>query len=290
MAKVYEIITDQIVKKLSEGDVPWHKPWQGGDSPRNLVSGKPYRGINVFLLALQPYASTYWLSFKQCKARGGNVKKGEKGSMICFYKTVKGERENKKGEKESTTFPLLRYYYVFNVEQCEGVEYPKPVFKEPGERIAECERVVEGMPQKPELKFEEQRAFYNPNFDFVNMPKYESFGKVEEYYSTLFHELAHSTGHDTRLKRKNFSCNFFGDHNYSHEELVAEMTAAFLCGRTGIERVTLDNSAAYIKSWTGKIKADPKLIITTASQAQKAADFIINVKKEVENGSGNTNG
>jgi len=281
MVKVYEIIADQLIKRLEDGEIPWRKPWTGGESPKNLVSGKDYRGVNVWLLAFKPYTSPYWLSFKQCKARGGNVKKGEKGSMITFYRSMKSTKENKKGEMKETTFPMLRYYYVFNVEQCDGVEYPKPEYKEPQARIEECEAIVKAMPTRPEIKFEEQRAYYNPNFDFVNMPKYESFGKVEEYYSTLFHELGHSTGHEKRLNRKDYAHNWSGDHNYSREELVAEMTAAFICGHAGIERHTIENSAAYLQSWLKSLRNDKKFLLQASSQAQKAADFILNTKREV---------
>lgn len=291
--KVPEIITQQLINYAEKnGTLPWRKPWSGGgEAPKNLASGKSYRGINVWLLSTSPYSSPYWVSFKQCQARGGKVKKGEKGSMVCFYKSIKGEREGKDGLTHETTFPLLRYYYVFNVEQCEGLEYPKP--KENvniEERIAECERIAKDMPERPDIRHEEQRAFYNPNFDFVNMPKYETFESNKEYYSTLFHELAHSTGHEKRLNRKDFCHNFFGDHDYSREELVAEITAAFICGHVGIENKTIENSGAYVKHWIQQMKGDSKLIIQAASQAQKAMDFILNIKKEVPNGTEGTDG
>lgn len=280
--KVYEIITNTVIEKLEQGNIPWHKPWSGGAFPKNLISKKEYRGINVFLLAAQGYASPYWLSFKQVKQVGGKVRKGEKSTIVVFWKPVEvTETDKETGEKKKKTIPFLRYYRVFNTEQCEGID-PKKVptieVNSDFQPIEACEKTVAEMQDKPNIRHEENRAYYSPLQDFVNMPKKEYFKKEEFYYSVLFHELGHSTGHESRLARKaNDGWGFFGSESYSKEELVAEMTAAFLCGIHQIEMETIDNSAAYIKSWLSKLQDDPKMVVLAAAQAQKASDYILNI-------------
>uniref|UniRef100_A0A6M3IIM7 DUF1738 domain-containing protein n=1 Tax=viral metagenome TaxID=1070528 RepID=A0A6M3IIM7_9ZZZZ len=271
--KVYEIITEKIIEKLENGEIPWVKPWAGTGYPVNLVSKKEYNGINVFLLACQGYSSPYWLSFKQCQDLGGHVRKGEKSTMVVFWKqfTVTNEDEEK-------TIPLLRYYRIFNIEQCDGIgpkKIPVTDINQEFQPISAAEAIVTGMQKRPDIRYREQRAYYHPKDDFVNMPKKESFQKEEFFYSVLFHELGHSTGHEKRCGRKKFEeWAPFGSESYSKEELVAEMTAAFLCGRCQIEQQTIDNSAAYIKGWLGKLKNDPKMVVLAAAQAQKAANYI----------------
>ena len=257
--------------------MPWHKPWVGG-YPQNLISKKEYRGINVFLLGCQRYSSPYWLSFKQCSELGGHVRKGEKGTMVVFWKQVNFKDKTEEGETDKT-IPLLRYYTIFNVEQCEGIDekkIPKPEANPDFQPIAVCEETVNGMQNKPDIQFRESRAYYQPLNDFVNMPVKESFEKEEFFYSVLFHELGHSTGHKSRLDRKDMGAGSFGSEKYSKEELVAEMTAAFLCGVCQIENMIIENSAAYIQSWLKALKNDKKLVVLAAAQAQKAADYILN--------------
>ena len=272
---VYKIVTDQILDKLENGDIPWHKPWVS-ESPKNLISKKEYRGINTFLLSLQKYNSPYWVSYKQAQELGGNVKKGQKSTLVVFWKQVKiKDKEN----EESKTIPLLRYYRIFNVSQCEGFENKIPAIDvNPNfQSIPKCENTVSNMQKKPDIRNQDQRAYYSPLDDFVNMPNKESFGKEEFYYSTLFHELGHSTGHKTRLNRKGLNTMAaFGSTDYSKEELIAEMTAAFLCGQHRIEQSTIDNSTAYIKSWLKVLKNDVKMVVVAAAQAQKASDYILN--------------
>lgn len=273
---VYEIITQQIIEKLKQGDVPWHRPWTG-EFPKNLVTKKEYRGINIFLLGCQKYSSPYWLSYKQAQDLGGNVRKGEKSTMVVFWKQV--QVKDKEAEITEKTIPMLRYYRIFNIEQCENID-PKKIpmndINPDFQPIAACEETVNGMQKRPDIRHRESRAYYRPSEDFVNMPKRETFEKEEFYYSVLFHELGHSTGHSSRLARKDFAEGCFGSENYSKEELVAEMTAAYLCGYTQIVQKTIDNSAAYIKSWLRKLQDDPKMVILAAAQAQKATDFILN--------------
>ena len=294
---VFQIVTEKIMQQLEKGVIPWRKPWKGGSAymPKNFVTKKSYRGINPWLLAgtsfEKGYESPFWVTFKQAQALGGKVKKGEKGTLIVFwkwlFKKVNGGTTDKiEGiEALETTqggapkkIPLLRYYYVFNVEQCEGFEIPqveKPQGKE-FKPIEQAEALVEGYKTKPEIKHAKQQAYYSPRLDYINMPKKESFDHVEEYYSTLFHELVHSTGHDSRLKREGFDeAHFFGDVVYSKEELVAEFGASFLCGFAGIENQTVKNSSAYIKGWVTMLKGDKRLLVMACAKAQKAVDYVL---------------
>jgi len=277
--EVYQKITDRIIQLLEQGDVPWRKPWSGGPAahPKNLNTGKPYRGINVFMLHAAGYESPWWLTFKQARGRGGHVRKGEKGWPVVFWKFHEVGSTDDDGKATTKAIPLLRQYTVFNVDQCDDIEAPAA----PGVKtfdfdpIASAEGVVANMPKRPTIGHGENRAYYRPSTDAVNMPKPERFSLPTEYYSTLFHELTHATGHTSRLDRKlDTRLAAFGTADYSREELVAEMGAAFLCGHAGIDQ-TLDNSAAYIGGWLKRLRNDKRLVVTAAAQAQKAADFIL---------------
>jgi antirestriction protein ArdC len=279
---VYQIITEQILKQLEAGVAPWHKPW-ATELPENLVSGRAYRGINVFLLASQGYGSPYWLTYKQATERGGHVRRGEHGTKVVFWKFDKYEAEDADGQTVERTSAILRYYTVFNAEQCEAVPAPAPA--RVVNPIEECERIVAGMPNPPAFG-QSDKAWYRPATDTVGMPARGSFESGEAYYSTLFHELTHSTGHPKRIGREGIErLNTFGSESYSKEELVAEMGAAMLAGVAGIERRTLANSAAYLKSWIDVLKADSRMVVFAASQAQKAADYILGkIQPEASNG------
>ena len=280
-ADVYEIVTNQIIEMLQQGTVPWRKPWTTGGpelAPRNLISNKPYTGINIFLLGtMSHYDSPYWLTYKQATERGGTVRKGEKSSICVFWKKYeKEDPQELNGKKE---IRVLRYYRVFNVEQCEGItapEMPKPdTFN--SNPIEAAEAIQLAMPNRPVVQYGGNSAFYRPSTDSVFVPERNRFEKPEEFYSTLFHELAHSTGHESRLNRPGITePHRFGSANYSKEELIAEMTAAFLCAHCSIETATLENSAAYIQGWINALKGDHRLAITAASAAQKAANYILN--------------
>ena len=278
---VYQIITDRIISILEDGTVPWRKPWNNGreDGPLNLVSKKHYQGINCFLLSCTNFASPYWLTYKQAQELGGNVKKAEKGFPIIFWKIY--EKEEPESETGKKSLPVLRYYTVFNIEQVEGITAPDPSqstwYKH--DPIETAESVVLTMPNRPTVNIGGIKAYYSPFHDLVSIPELFRYEKAEEYYSTFFHELAHSTGHKSRLNREGVNGqHFFGDFDYSKEELIAEMTASFLCGHVGIENATIQNSAAYIQSWIKVLKGDKKLAIIAAAQAQKAADYILNKK------------
>jgi antirestriction protein ArdC len=277
--KVYQIITDRIVKLLEEGTIPWKKPWHGGDAPQNLVSKRAYRGVNVFLLGAQHYPSPWWLTFRQAKELGGGIKQGEHPTPVVFWKRWEVE-DVKDGELVKKEIPILRYYNVFNSDQCWGIaeKVPKVEEKPDFRPIEACEHVTANMPNRPEIRQEESRAYYHPLFDYVNMPKPELFEGPELYYVVLFHELTHSTGHEGRVgrDRKAWAETLFRSESYSQEELVAEMGAAFLAGHCRIEQRTEAHSASYIAGWLKRLRNDPKMVVMAASQAQKAADFILN--------------
>ena len=270
-SSVYSIVTEQILKQLESGVAPWHRPWTT-HIPKNLVSGRGYRGINVFLLSSSGYGSPYWLTYKQAAERGGHVRKGEHGTKVVFWKIGTREAEGADGGTHESTTILLRYYTVFNVEQCEGIASPSVALAV--NAIKECERIVRQMPNPPAME-QDGRAWYRPSTDIVGMPSRNAFNTAEEYYSTPFHELTHSTRHTKRVGRDGIEkLNTFGSESYSKEELIAEMGAAMLCGVAGIERKTLSNSAAYLQSWIDVLKSDSRMVVSAASQAQKAADYI----------------
>lgn len=273
----YEVVTERILSALENGVVPWRRPWTV-HSPQNAISKRPYRGINVFLLAVTQYTDHRWLTFNQAKEIGGNVRRGEKSTPVVLWKWLKKENEET-GKVEEV--PFLRFYSIFNVEQCEGLNLlaAENVTLNPVKRIAAAEEIVKGYPNPPRLEYGGDRACYIPAKDLVRMPSLERFECAERAYSTLFHELGHSTGHANRLNRKNVTESMgFGSETYSREELCAEMSAAFLCNRAGIESDTMtEQSASYIAGWLRALKNDRKLVVTAAAQAQKAVDHILNV-------------
>lgn len=283
MPNVYEVITSRIVKQLESGTAPWHKPWKVSGKnglPRNVVSGKEYRGINLWILLSSGFASPHWLTFRQARELGGHVRQGEAGLPVVYWKS--STREVQDGD-ETIEKPsvLCRYYTVFNVEQCEGlrIQPVEPAHNQPQvQPIDACEQVISAWLGKPTIKHGGNHASYSKALDCVQMPERDRFSSAEEYYSTLFHELTHSTGHPTRLNRSSLTdFERFGDQNYSREELVAEMGAAFLAGSCGIENRTINNSAAYLANWLGALKNDSRMVLVAASQAQKAADLILGV-------------
>jgi antirestriction protein ArdC len=267
---VYEIITERIIGSLNEGVVPWRKTWVGG-AAKNLVSGKDYRGVNAFLLGVLPFSSPWFATFNQIRAKGGRVRKGERGAPIVFWKVYENEESD-----EQRRF-VLRYFTVFNVaEQCEGIVVPELGRATAVDPIEECERIVLGYENGPSIDHWEPRAWYSPATDTINVPTLNLFETAEAYYATLFHEMTHSTGHRKRLARSGVvDPHRFGSHEYSREELVAEMGASFLCAEAGISQTTLPNSVAYIGHWLKRLREDSKLVVMAAAEASKAADRIL---------------
>ena len=292
---IYQTVTDRILSSLKAGVIPWEKPWKsprytGGPFPRNFYTGKPYRGINVLLLWSSEYSSPFWLTFKQAQALKGSVRKGEHGTPIIFYKQLPEyakKDEDSTGEDERVPF-VLCHYTVFNVEQCDGLTLPEisqPAIAPEVDEDEICESIVTGWENRPALHLNsptEYRAYYQPSTDSVHMPSRSRFVDAPHYYSTLFHELVHSTGHASRLDRT-FG-DRFGDELYSKEELVAEMGAAFLCAIAGIANDHTDrNTTAYIQNWIEKLEKDNRFIVNAAANAQRAVDLILGSTFEEEN-------
>jgi len=276
---VYQIITDRVIQLLEAGTVPWHRPWKGGmAAARNLMSRKEYRGINYFLLNSAGFPSPYWLTFKQAEALGGQIKKGAKSFPVVFWKILEAEEGG-----ETRKIPLLRHHSVFNIAQCEGITMPASLTaEETFQPIKKCEEVVARMPQPPAI-VPGTRAAYSPVTDVVSIPEAGLFESPEAYYSMLFHELTHATGHSSRLNRDEVAApSGFGSEPYSREELVAEMGAAFLSRHCGIEQATLNQSASYIGHWLQRLQDDRRLVVQAAAQAQKACDFILEARAEDE--------
>ena len=275
---VYQIITDRIIESLEKGVNPWRKPWNAEQgSPRNAITGRGYNGINWFLLNL--HGGGRFLTYNQSKKAGGQVKKGEKGCPVVYWNFFETE---KNGEKK--TIPFLKYFTVFSLDQCEGLDHLKEEKVEPLDFVPvdKAEATIQGTGAK--INHRGAQAFYSPSDDEITLPEKEDFKSVDEYYSTAFHELIHWTGHSDRLKRKGIEgVAAFGSETYSKEELVAEMGAAFLCGEHGIDGC-LDNSASYLASWIKRLKGDNKLAIQAAAQAGKASDFIMKRERKSEEG------
>jgi len=268
---VAEIVTNRIIEQLEKGVAPWRKPWTTTNAAwaANFISKKPYRGCNQLLLQMMGYSSPYWLTYKQASALGGNVRKGEKGTPIIYVGSAESESSTPDDPKKYT---FLRYFTVFNVEQCDGLELPVEEAKPVINKIEAAEQMLKNYKDAPAVR-RDSRAVYYPKLDYVGMPNIEDFESADKYYSTLFHEHAHSTGHESRLKREGVVNDIhFGSETYGKEELIAELTAAFLCAKTGID--CMPHNAAYCKAWITSLKGDAKLLISAAAGAQKAYDYI----------------
>lgn len=271
----YEAVTDRIIEALEAGTVPWRQPW-ASVAQQNAITKRRYSGINVLVLALtaheRGYADTRWCTYKQAAGAGGNVRKGEKGTQVVFWNFVE-----RKGESDEVQrIPFLRVYTVFNVEQCDGLELEPLVPPSEFDPIAAAEQIAAGYVDGPSVAHDASSAYYVPSLDAVHLPPVERFESADAYYGTLFHELSHSTGHASRLARKEIGAGaMFGSATYSREELVAEFGAAFLCSAAGIDQSRLPQSAAYISGWLSVLKGDRKLAVIAAGQGQKAADRIL---------------
>ena len=271
---VYEVITERILEELERGVVPWRRPWDQVSS-KNIATGKKYRGINAITLPGGLFGT-----FKQIQDLGGHVKKGVHGFPVVFFSfpdhAKEKEEEKEDGKEDGRTAPIIRYYHVFRVEDCEGLKIEK-IKEEGSTSIEAAEAIIQKMPNRPVIiEKTSTEAYYSPSTDTVQIPNRSQFSMIEEFYSTLFHELAHSTGHADRLGRKTLTeIAAFGSSEYGKEELVAEFGASFLCGEAKIDNTTIKNSASYIASWKRVIKADSRLVIQAAGMGQKAADYIL---------------
>ena len=276
---IYQKITDMIIEKLQNGVVPWQKTWKTA-YPKNFVSGLEYKGINILLLGMQDFESNYWLTFKQCKDLGGFIKKDEHSSMVVFWKPIIKMTDKELDEPNAGIHFLLRYYYVFNIDQC---NLPVEVLKKrnimsTNPKILEAEEIIKKYKNPPEIVFNNiiPNPRYLPRLDKIEIPPIASFVDSDSYYASLFHELIHSTGAKHRLSRRGVIDTIqFGSENYSKEELVAEIGASFLCNISSIQK-TIDNQISYIQNWINILNNDNRMVVIAASQAQKAVELILN--------------
>lgn len=288
-ANIYDQITNQIVKQMENGIVPWQKPWEHGTFMGCIshTSGKPYSLLNQWLLNGK---AGEWLTYKQIQAEGGRVKAGEKASTVVFWKyldKVEKQEDENGNEIEVVTgkFPILKGYAVFHIDQTEGIKpkYENKAKRYEHEACEEAEKVIANYVERDGLKLfieDSDRAYYRPSTDEVHVPIMQQYKVREEYYSTTFHELTHSTGHAKRLNRRELAeMSFFGDENYSKEELTAEIGAAFLCQTVGLQcEKAFENSVAYLQGWLRALKNDKKLIVAAAARAEAAVNYILNGK------------
>lgn len=275
-ANVYEMVTERIIAELEKGIIPWEKPWTGVRSGAyNRVSKKAYSLLNQMLLK---HTGEY-ATFKQWSELGGKIKKGAKSEIIVFWKITEIEEENEDNEKVKKNIAILRYYNVFHISQVEGVKPLESPFPEV-EPIEEADRIINDYVTREHIDFTEctsNKAYYSPSRDCVVVPMKEQYKLINEYYSTTFHELTHSTGHKTRLDRlESGAVAAFGTETYSKEELVAEIGSASIMNLLGIETTkTFRNSTAYIQSWIKVLKNDNKFIVSASSKAEKAVEYIL---------------
>ena len=279
-ASIYEAVTSRIVDALARGVVPWRRPWKDSLPPSNAISKRPYRGVNLFLLGLARFSDHRWLTVRQANELGGTVKRGEQSSLAIFWKRweVPPVLNELSRDPWVKTIPILRYYNVFNVEQCQSLRLAplETTDEERGiKRLEHAELVVRAMQDPPRIHDRGGAAWYKPSEDLVQVPAITSFVSADSYYATLFHELGHATGHEKRLNRPGVMGEIrFGSAVYSHEELVAELTSAFCCAALALDNTIVENAASYIGGWHTALKADPRAIVVAAAQAQRAADMI----------------
>lgn len=272
---VYELVTERIIEELEKGSIPWEKPWSGRRSGAyNFVTKRSYSLMNQMMLKHRGAYGT----FKQWTEKGGKIRKGEKSEIVVFWKFQIVEEENEDGEKEEKKIPMLRYYNVFHISQVDGVELKEEELPEV-DPIESAEKIKRDYVEREHIKILEyatNEAFYSPSGDFIQVPERGQYKDANEFYSTLYHEMVHSTGHKNRLNRLEKDANF-GNEVYSKEELVAELGSASIMNMLGLEtKKTFRNSAAYIQSWIKVFKNDPRFIVSAAGKAEKAIKFIMN--------------
>lgn len=289
-ASLYEEITAHIVADLEAGIFPWARPWGSGGGnqafalPRNAVTGNAYSGINVLILWGQlfecGFSSQRWLTFRQASSLGGTVRKGERGVTVCYADRFVPKREQggtsttgqEQPAKEEASVPFLRRYTVFNVDQCDNLpDYciaERPQLPE-REIVPQAEALAAAT--LADVRIGGAKAFYQPSDDTVHIPPQPAFFEQINYYRTLFHELGHWTGHPRRLNRD--LSGAFGSKPYANEELVAELTAAFVCAALCIRPSV--RHADYLGSWLKVLREDNRAIFRAASKASKAADFLL---------------
>lgn len=277
---IYETVNGIIIKQLEKGIIPWKKTWKSSQFPINLETKKNYNGFNFWLLLImqseKQYTSNVWATYRQIINAGGQVKKGEKSTMIVYWKVLEflsKTKKDKHGKPKKEKIPLLRYYNVFNLDQTTGIEL-KGDYRVV-EANTEADAIVGTYSKEVRIEYGHNEPYYSPKNDFIAMPDKGNFDSDNEFYATLFHEMIHSTGHHTRLKRfETDEVTPFGSESYSKEELIAEMGSAYLSAHTNILPTVLENTGAYIKGWLGRLNDDKSLLISAAGKAQKAVEYI----------------
>lgn len=266
--EIYQHITDKIIEQLKKGTIPWRKPWRQG-LPSNYITRRPYNGINRLSLLCNDYPSPYYLTYLQIKQLGGRILKNQKGHLIVFWKVINITNEE---DEHVDEFPLLRYTYVFNLSQ---TDLYKPDENDL-DTILECEQLLSSVQPVPDIRHNTSECFYDKRNDYISIPPMSQFKSREEYYSSLFHELVHWTGHQSRLNRQNL--------DYATEELVAELGSSYLCAVTGISKVVINNQTAYINDWLRLLWSDNLRLLSISGLSQDAADFIIQQRQPVREG------
>lgn len=295
---VAQEITDQIVERLETGVKPWKKPWQGvALGPARRHNGEPYRGINSLILSMaamqEGRTSPFFMTFKQAKDLGGQVRKGEKSLPVVYFSTFEKEEEKSNGETDTRKIFFMKHYNVFNAEQIEGLPdryYPKPPTNEDILAMREAqhdpqvmkalEEMTVGLKLKGGYKEEGQQAFYRRDQDSITMPLRSTFYSFSEYAGTRTHEMAHATEAKDRLDMDWGGAKAFGNTAYAKGELYAEMTACFAAAEMGFVADNIDNSAAYLDSWLKTMKQDKNAIFKMASAAQKGTDYLLEMTSE----------
>ncbi|WP_066825309.1 ArdC family protein [Sphingomonas mali] len=280
---LYAQVTDRVIVELEQGRLPWVKPWDaaacGCAMPANGVTGRRYSGINVLILWAAViegrYASQRWLTYRQAELVGGHVRKGERGTTICYADrfTPKGEEQKARDEdRDARQVAFLKRFTVFNVDQCEGLPEDLTRIIAPTE-LADLLPSVQAIIRDSgaDIRFGGGEAYYAPSADYVAVPPQAAFPEPINWYRTMLHELGHWTGHPSRLDRN--QQGRFGSPDYAREELVAEMASAFACASLSIQPTV--RHADYIGSWLAVLREDEKAIFRAASAASKAADFLL---------------
>ena len=269
---IYKEVTELIMAQIENGIIPWQKPWMASGNAVSHTTRKPYSLLNQMLLG----RPGEYLTFAQCQKEGGKVKKGEKSSMVVFWKFIEQEDEEAHEKKQ---VPFLRYYNVFHIDQCEGLKAKyQSVLPNTANADEAADAIIHNYCERSGVKLQHQegdRAFYSPSSDSITLPLLAQFAETAEYYSTAFHELTHSTGHASRWNRLEKNA-FFGSEACSKEELIAEIGAATLVNAVGLETSSsFRNSAAYIQNWLKVLSHDKRFIISAAGKAEKAINLIL---------------
>lgn len=282
-----EEITRKIIDALKKGTAPWQKEWSSNYSPFNAVTGKPYRGVNSIILSvagdeLSANGKIRWATRKQAESRGWSIKLGEKPTQIYFLLLI--DKKDKAGKVilnkwgEPAQKSVMKTFEVYHESQIEGIP-PCNFFKKD---VVINNQVIEEIIFNSSARIFESgnEAYYSPRNDLIRMPFRSAFADSEGYYSTLLHELAHWTGHETRLNR--FFSWSSSSKDYAREELVAEIASMFLSVETGLKQTEkhFANHASYVASWISLLESDPNAIFTASNEAKKAADFIMSFRDE----------